>query len=310
MKVDIPPIDKLRVLLTSKCNLDCIYCHKEGQYQKRANNLEINELIKIISLLVPYGLNEVKLSGGEPLLYDGIEKIIKSCKERGIKKVSISTNGILLKNKINLLKESGLDEISISLDTLKPELFKQLCKGTDKQYLLVKDGIMSAINNIPLVNLNMTLIKDNIDEVKDMIKFSKKLGVDLRLISLIEFSSDMKKLNLNVDIKDILDYLNKNSITKSSDIYPVYMDYIFKDNQKVTFVDSSCSDCDLCAKSYALRLTSDGKLKPCLVSEIGEIDILTAFRKNDLVTVKQNIEKAIFLKKLGLINYFPIFAKK
>ncbi len=307
MKCQLPRIERLRVLLNTECNLKCLYCHKEGQYSLR-ERIKFDELKGLLRILMEYGVDEVKFSGGEPLLHPRISELIDYTKnELRADKVSVTTNGVLLRDKVKRFEAMGLDELSISIDTLNYDTFEKLNCG-DKTLL---DNAFAGISeasesNIPKVNLNVTLTSLNINEVPRLIDYSKKLNLPIRLISFIDVGK--KTSYLQTSLKDLIINLESSAEYRTGEPLKdnkAYTDYLIK-GHKVTFVNGVCPDCEECGRSYALRLTTDGKLKPCLISEKGEIDILTPYRKGDMKEVHHNIEKAVALKKYGLIVFADI----
>ncbi len=307
---NLPRLGRLRVLLTTKCNLNCLYCHKEGQFNKRYS-ITYNELKGLLKLLTNYGIDEVKFSGGEPLLYNHINEIINYTKnELNIKKVSVTTNGILLGDKIEEFEKSGLDELSISLDTLNPGIFKELNGGNDIYFnKTLKNISKAAKSSIPEVNLNITLTSKNIDEIPSLVEYAKNLNIPVRLISFIDVGkkTSKKTSDLVVNLDDLIRKMNSLSNIKYNPKKEIHAYTNFTiNNYKITFVDSVCPDCVECGKRYAIRLTTDGKLKPCLISEKGEIDIIAPYRKKDKKELNFRIERAIALKRYGLTEFMDI----
>jgi len=298
-------LDKFRVLLTQDCNLNCLYCHKEGQFHRREKISE-EEFKGLTKIACEFGLEEVKYSGGEPLLYPGIGRLIQHSKDLGIKLVSLTTNGILLKERLPELKSAGLDELSISLDTLDQETYSNLNQGRREDLQKILNGIKTAKDYLfPKINLNMTLTKYNEDEVKKMISFSKDLDIPLRLISFIPLGEVKKKLASHQG--RVLAELGK-SVGKviTNPQRPAYTQLYLKNGGIVELVNSSCFDCASCGQSYALRLTSDGKLKPCLISEKNEVDVISWLRKGKEEIVRKKFIQTIAIKKLGLMSLADI----
>lgn len=305
----LPKLGKLRVLVTQRCNLSCLYCHKEGQFTKRGE-IKPEEFEGLTEIASEFGLDEVKYSGGEPLLYDGLGRLIRSARGAGIARTSVTTNGILLEERLDELKKSGLHELSISLDTLKPETFKTLNRGRSEDFRKVLRGVAKAREyGFPKMNLNMSLTKYNLDEIDDMLAFARNLQVQIRLISFIPLNESHKDA-VSTDAKSLFEQLKESAVrTSTNPDSPAYTSLTLEDGTSVCLVDSSCFSCDLCGKSYALRLTTDGKLKPCLISEKGEIDVITPYRQKNLDEVRQRFAQAVAIKKLGLMNFFDIPAK-
>jgi len=302
----LPRLGKFRILLTQRCNLDCLYCHKEGQFSKRNENMTTEEFQKLTKIAYSFGLDEVKYSGGEPLLYDSLPELIGSSKGLGVPRVSVTTNGILLEERLDQLEQAGLDELSISLDTLDKETFEKLNRGSREDFERTFRGIEKAKDYPFNMNLNMSLTKYNYHEVGNMIEYAKGLGVPLRLISFIPLGAKHKR-EISTDASTIFgDLFSSAESVHRDESAPAYTQLKLKDGAEICLVDSSCFDCKLCGKSYALRLTTDGKLKPCLISEKGEIDVLTPLREGDIYEVKNRFAEAVIIKRRGLMKNFDI----
>ena len=152
-------IDYLRVSLTSNCNLRCQYCMPAEQIKNNEQTLSNEELIYLIRLICQTGIKKIRLTGGEPLLYPQLEYLLKICKEiKSVKKVVLTTNGILLSEQIEKLKKAGLDGINLSLDCIDKDLYKKITRGGDIEKVLL--GIKKAKNlDIPL-KINSVIMKD------------------------------------------------------------------------------------------------------------------------------------------------------
>jgi cyclic pyranopterin phosphate synthase len=297
-------IGKLRVLTNKECNYFCLYCHREGQFSPRFS-ITHEERKGLIKIATQFGLDEIKYSGGEPLLYRGIIDLVRYSKSLGIPKVSLTTNGSHLEDKLKSLKDAGLDELSISLDTINLNTFKFLNNGTTSDF----EKTFRAINKLEdykfnQVNLNMVLTKYNFCELEEMRNFSKKLRMPLRLISFISLLG-LKSRSLSVDTFSILNGLKEKSVKIfSEENSPAYTKLDMGEGEILELVDSSCLSCVNCGKSYALRLTVDGKLKPCLISEQGEVDVITSYKRGDQEELARRFNQAIAIKKLGILELF------
>jgi len=272
-------IKRLRVLVTQECNLKCKWCCKEGQFTDR-KQISADEFLDGIYFLNRFGLEEVKFSGGEPLLYDNLHYLIKETNKLGIK-TSTTTNGILLYDKIRDLQDAKLNELSVTLNTLNPELFKELCNGTKEQLESIVRGIKSIKENKDITknrNINLVVNYKNIGGIPRIIELSKEYKFDVRFIRLIN-----ERTEGYVAPKCLFDYL-KTEFKEELQI----PDYDNSYNQfrigdvKCCYVNSACGEnpsCERCNSSFFMRLTTDGKLKPCLASEKGEVDLINSLRE-------------------------------
>ena len=179
------PLESIRISVTQRCNLNCFYCHREGEDQSKKGEMTPEEIQRIVAIAASFGLGEVKLTGGEPLIRRDILEIVTKIHETpGVKEVSMTTNGILLPEYAYDLKKAGLARVNVSLDTLKSEIYKQIT-GVDA-LKSVTFGIARAKDaGLHPVKVNMVLLKGlNEHEVPEMIDFARKNGVILQIIEL------------------------------------------------------------------------------------------------------------------------------
>ena len=303
---NLSSLKRLRISVNDKCSLNCLYCHRDGQFTPRKEEMSTQEIKKIGSEFLKYGVEEIKLAAMEPLLRKDTPEILGYFKEIGVNKTSITTNGILLKHYLNSLERANIDEVSVSLDTLNLDIFNYINQGNSRDFDRTLEGLEALSKSpIPEKNINMTITKSNIKELEAMVLFSKKNNFDLRVIPLISLQNQRSSIQpSSSDLKEITNYLDTlEKITSDNPTRIAYTEYSCGEI-KITLIDSLCPDCDSCGRDYALRLTSDGKLKPCLISEIGEIDILTPYRKKNIIEFNKKIQSAIRFKKKGLMKNF------
>lgn len=180
-------IDYLRISLTDRCNLRCIYCMPEEGVEHTSHNeiLRYEEILRIAKASASLGVKKVRLTGGEPLIRKGITGLVKSLKTiEGIEEVSITTNGVLLEKMVEELADSGLNRVNLSLDSLKADKFKAITRYADLNEVL--RGMKHAIERNLKVRINVVLMKGiNDDEVLDFVDLIKKYPVDVRFIELM-----------------------------------------------------------------------------------------------------------------------------
>jgi len=260
-------IKSLRISITNRCNLKCIYCHREGETRHTNNEMSIDTIANIVKASKKFGVNKVKFSGGEPLMRNDLEKIIKALPE--FKDISATTNGASLAQRAHDLARSGLNRINISLPSLSPGKYREVTGGDVN---IVFDGIDSAVASglIP-VKLNMVLMKGlNTDEIPAMMDFIKKYDgkVILQLIELMNFQQTAR---YQVNINEVEKFLEKraNGIEERSmhRRRKYHIDGI--EVELVRPIDNS----HFCANCNRLRVTSDGKLKPCLLRNDNLVDV-------------------------------------
>ena len=152
--------DYVRISITDRCNLRCVYCMtKEGlPFFPTDRVLSQDEIVQLITNFAQLGVHKVRITGGEPLLRTDVVDIVRRIKEiDGIEDVSITTNGLFLAKKAKALKEAGLDRLNISLDTFKPEVYKEITRGGNINQVL--DGIATASAlHFKKIKLNIVLI--------------------------------------------------------------------------------------------------------------------------------------------------------
>ncbi len=243
-------ITYLRISVTNNCNLSCSYCMPDGfANQKLEKNLLSSEdIIKIVEVGTEIGIKKIRLTGGEPLLRKNIISLIRDIKNiSGIEEVTLTTNGVLLKNMAKPLKEAGLDRINISIDTLDPIKYKKITRVGNIENVLA--GI-DAVNEAGFKNtkINAVLMPNfNANEIELIKKFCDDKGLALQRIN-------------HYSLSDI------NSIDR-------------------TYSAERPLSCGVCNR---IRLTADGKIKPCLFSD-NEIPI-------DLDNIKESLISAINIK--------------
>lgn len=260
-------IKSLRISLTNRCNLKCIYCHREGETRDIKIEMDVGTVSNIVKASKAFGVNKVKFSGGEPLIRDDFEKIIEALPR--LKDISATTNGIFLSKRAHSLADSGLDRINISLPSLSPEKYRQITGGDME---MVLEGINAAVEcGLTPVKLNMVLLKGiNNAEIPEMMNYIQKFDgkVILQLIELMDFN---KMREYQVNINEVEKYLE----SKASNIEVRSMHRRKKyyiegvEVELVRPIDNS----HFCANCTRLRVTSDGKLKPCLLRNDNLVDV-------------------------------------
>ncbi|MEM0088490.1 MAG: GTP 3',8-cyclase MoaA [Archaeoglobaceae archaeon] len=256
-------VTNLRIAVTQRCNLDCIYCHREGE-ESSGKEISAERIVEIAKAFHELGVRKLKITGGEPLLRKDICDIISSLPE--FDEISMTTNGTLLSKRAIELKESGLDRVNVSLDTLDAKKFQYITRKGDIKAVL--EGIESAVEaKLTPLKLNMVLMRGiNEDEVFKMLEFANsfnrnKTKVILQLIELIPnsktaqfylnpeiFEGEFAKIAKAVKIRDM--HRRKQFITPFGTV------------EIVKPLDNS----EFCKHCNRIRITSDGKIKLCLMS--------------------------------------------
>ncbi|MBR5516709.1 MAG: GTP 3',8-cyclase MoaA [Firmicutes bacterium] len=291
-------IEYMRISVTDRCNLRCKYCIPECGVASvgHENILNFDEITKIVKECAQLGIKKVKITGGEPLVRRELHKLVASIKNTpGIEQVTLTTNGIFLKEQIATLAEAGIDAINISLDTLDSQKFKAIT-GFD-----ALDKVMDAIElckQYPEIKLklNVVTLRDyNRDEIVDFAKLTKDDALDVRFIEMMPIGLGEGFDGYSQDyIKEILEEeygLLEECQGKHGNGPAVY--YCIQGHKgKIGFISAiSHQFCDRCNR---IRLTAEGMLKPCL-QYAGGVDLKKAIREGD-EPLENLIYKGIFEK--------------
>ena len=279
-------IRHLRISVTSKCNLSCIYCHMEGE-NPSDDELSVEEIALICKAFYDLGVEKVKITGGEPLLRKDIVEIVQEMPP--FKDISIVTNGILLSKLAYDLKDAGLDRVNVSLDTLNESKYKII---TGKNMLKnVIEGIYSACDaGLFPIKLNMVVLKGiNDDEIEDLLEFASKFNKDginviLQLIEVVNMPE------YYVDLSELESRFSK--IAEKVIVRGLHgrKQYVFG-NKAVEFVRPFHGE--FCMHCTRIRVTSDGKIKPCLLRNDNLIDL----RGLSYEEIVEAIKKAVALRE-------------
>jgi cyclic pyranopterin phosphate synthase len=259
------PVSNLRISLTPRCNLSCIYCHAEGEREPQ-EQLPAPDIAEILRVAAGFGIRSVKFTGGEPTLRPDLVDIIRSVPE-GMES-SMTTNGTLLATVAGDLKCAGLSRVNVSLDSLDPVTYKKIT-GTDR-LSDVLDGIAAALDaGLTPVKLNMVVLKGiNEHEIDDFMAYIRgNRNLILQLIELMQFNDCTHHGDMNG--------LEGSIAARATQILTRRMHHRKKyclDGAEVEVVRPR-HNTEFCAFCNRLRVTSDGKLKPCLLRTDNHVDI-------------------------------------
>ncbi len=298
-------ITYLRISITDRCNLKCFYCRPEDQeFIPREEILSYEDMTRFVKALTKFGLRSVRITGGEPLLRQDLDKFIQMLSNvEGIDDISLTTNGITLKKHAKQLKEAGLKRVNISIDSLKPELFYQITKGNLQDVI---DGIIEAKKvGISPIKVNAVVIKGlNEDEATDFVEFAKQYGVEVRFIEMMPIGQG--HIDWKEDMVEPLERVKRKIEDKYGKLKPsssigsgAAKVYELDDRTKVGFITPITNPfCDNCSK---LRLTVEGNVKLCLRTdeEIPAKDILKNGTEEE---IQQFIEKVVVAKEISNQN--------
>lgn len=289
-------IDYLRLSITDRCNLRCQYCMPEGcNWLPMERILTYEEMEQICTIGAGLGIRKVKLTGGEPLVRSDCADLVKRlCAIDGIEQVTLTTNGVLLAEYAEALRENGLTAVNISLDTLDREKYTQIT-GRDELPSVLK-GIRAAKEAGLTVKLNAVLQRGvNQGEWAELLNFALSEGVILRFIEMmpIGHGAEFQTVSnhwLQEQVAQRYGSLQPDGISHGNGP-AVY--YKLQNGGSVGLI--SAIHGRFCAQCNRVRLTATGFLKACLCYEDGA-DLREALRKGDLLTVEQRM-KSVMRKK-------------
>ncbi|HII98602.1 MAG TPA: GTP 3',8-cyclase MoaA [Methanoregula sp.] len=259
------PVSNLRISLTPRCNFRCIYCHREGELRPETE-LTKEEIAEILRVSSKFGIRSVKFTGGEPLLREDIVDIVRSV-PAGMES-SMTTNGTLLAKYAQDLKDAGMKRVNVSIDSINPETFRKIT-GFD-QLGDVLEGMQAALDaGLTPIKINMVVLEGiNDHEIDDFLSYIRgNRNLVLQLIELMDFNS--------CDHHSKLDGLEDSLASRSKQIITRRMHHRKKyclDGAEVEVVRPRHNS-EFCAFCNRLRVTSDGKLKPCLLRTDNHVDI-------------------------------------
>ena len=282
-------INYLRISVTDLCNLRCIYCMpKEGIPKiQHEDILSVEEIEEIVKVFVKLGVNKIRLTGGEPLVRKGILDIVERIgKLEGIRDFAMTTNGLLLKEYAKDLRALGLKRVNISLDTLDDKKYSSITRIGSLQRVMKGIEAAKEVGLTP-IKINTVLVGGfNDDEIEDLVRLTEKEEIDVRFIELMPIGEAIKLkadhfLSNEIVLQRVPSLIKIDGEDPSS---PAVYYKLPNGKGKVGLINPvSCKFCKNCNR---VRLTSQGKLKLCLHSDV-EIDLREALRRG------QAIEKII-----------------
>jgi len=299
------PLISLRISITNRCNVKCFYCHHDGIVPQNYE-MTSNEMQRIVKVAKEIGIEKIRLSGGEPLIRDDIVDIVSRISSVGFRDISLTTNGVLLGKYAEQLYNAGLTRVNVSFDTLNPETYKQITK---RDYMeLAKKGIERAVKaGLNPVKVNMVVMKGiNDSEIWHMFQFCKDTGAILQLIELLKTENCQESEFFDEYHYDMGEL--ENELTKISNRVKTRR---FMQDRKKYFVNGGeieivrpMDNTEFCKNCTRLRITPDGKIKPCLLRNDNLLDLIEPMRMG----FSDEKLKKVFLKAIG--NREPYFTDK
>ena len=293
-------INYLRLSITDRCNLRCMYCMPEEgiDFLPHENILSYEEMLRMVGLSVYRGIQKVRITGGEPLVRKGFTDFLKKMNEiEGLEEISLTTNGVLLKKYAAEIKACGVHRINISLDSLRPEKFKKIT-GRDL-FGQVWDGIQEAEKlGFTPIKINVVAIRGvNDDEIEDFGRLTLEKPYHIRFIEHMpiggsnnwnseKFLPILEIFERLQNVGSLIPLQRRNNLDGPAQRYKI-------GNAKGEIGLIGALSNHFCAVCNRLRLTADGHLRSCLFSE-SEIDVLPLLRNSESdESILALIEKAI-----------------
>lgn len=299
-------IKSMRISVTDKCNFRCTYCMPaEGlPWLKKAEILSFEEIVRIARIAVSLGIEQIRLTGGEPLVRRDVPELVRQLHTiEGLHSLSITTNGILLKQQARALAEAGLTRINVSLDSLQREKFAKLTRRDQLDRVLEGLEELQKYPSIHPVKINAVAVRGfSEDEVLDFVRFARDKAYVMRWIEFMPLDADQlwrkEDILTGGEIKSIIEaaYGPLVPIT-SSNPSETARRYTFSDGiGEVGFINPVSEP--FCASCDRIRLTADGQLRTCLFAT-EETDLRAILRSGaDDDVVAATIRQAVWHKEL------------
>ena len=295
-------INYLRVSVTDRCDLRCVYCMKEKMnFLPKTEVLSLEEIERLCDNFIDLGVEKIRLTGGEPLVRKDIIHLIKNLNKKksvsNLKEITLTTNGSLLKKFSRELKMNGVDRINVSLDTIIKDKYKEITRFGNLENVL--DGIEEAKQNDIKVKINTVVFKNfNENEISELVNWANKKLIDITFIEVMPMNdTDMPRHMQFVSLEDIYKKLHKNFNFEKSDYDTggpsnYYMSK--KLDIKVGFITPLSNN--FCASCNRVRISSTGKLYMCLGQNefVDFREILRNDRSDDFI--KEKIKFALSIK--------------
>jgi len=291
-----------RISVTDRCNFRCQYCMPEEglDWLKREELLTFEEIVRVTKILVEkYGIDSVRLTGGEPTLRANLPDLISMLSELPIE-IALTTNGITLEKNAHILRSAGLNRINISMDSLRAERFKEITLRDDMRKVI--SGIEASLEaGLSPVKINVVVMRGiNDDEIVDFAKFGRDMGVIVRFIEFMPLDADENwSTSSVVTLKEIFSTINS--------VYPLEeiersnapaSGFRYLDNKGEIGIVASVSQ-KFCATCDRIRITADGQFRNCLFSN-EEFNLKEALRSgNTDKEICELLELAVLAKREG-----------
>lgn len=298
-------VDYLRISITDRCNERCLYCMPEGYkgWERKPDHLTADEIIRVVRVAAGMGFRKFRLTGGEPLVRADVSEIVRAMAAiPGVEHIGISTNGTRLGALAQPLRDAGVSTVNVSLDALDPAVYRRITGGDLNSVLA---GIRAAVAaGFERVKLNCVLMRGvNEQELWALVLFAAEHGLPLRLIELMPVTTTDVLTEKNfMPVNEAMEMLRqKDELIAQPDWRPGFGPakyYRLKHTgARVGFI-GAITNLHFCETCNKMRLTADGKMRPCL-GDHGEIDLREALRPAlDDAAVRELLATALQRKPL------------
>lgn len=298
-------VDYLRISITDRCNERCLYCMPEGYkgWERKPDHLTAGEIIRVVRVAAGMGFRKFRLTGGEPLVRRDVPEIVRVMAAiPGVEHIGISTNGTKLAALAQPLRDAGVGTVNVSLDALDPAVYRRITGG-DLNAVLT--GIRAAVAaGFERVKLNCVLMRGvNEQELWPLVLFAAEHGLPLRLIELMPITTTDVLTEKNfMPVHEAMELLRqKDELIPQPDwrlgFGPAKYYQLKHTGARVGFI-GAMTNLHFCETCNKMRLTADGKIRPCL-GDHGEIDLREALRHaTDDDTVRELLATALQRKPL------------
>ena len=263
-------VNYLRVSVTDRCDLRCVYCMKEKmQFLPRSEVLTLEEIERLCDNFIELGVEKIRLTGGEPLVRKDIIKLIERLNYKknntNLNEITLTTNGTLLKKYAKQLKLNGVNRINVSLDTINPKKYNKITRFGNIEKVF--DGINECLDSDIKIKINTVVIKDfNENEIEELLSWTSNKKIDLTFIEVMPMEeTDISREYQFVSLSETYDNLNKKYKFIKSDYNtggPARYFTSFKLSNKIGFISPLTNN--FCATCNRVRISSTGKLFMCL----------------------------------------------
>jgi cyclic pyranopterin phosphate synthase len=296
-------IHKLRVSLLDACNFRCSYCMpSEPKFMARQNILSLDELETIVSSLVSLGIDEIRLTGGEPTLRSDLVQVARAMSGLGLRKLGLTSNGFLLERYLSGLRLTECQHLNISIDSLNRETFHRIAKRDGYHDTL--GAILSAKNLGFQVKVNVVVMRGiNDHEINDFVDFAERNRIDVRFLELMAIGvAAPEQSKLFVSAAEILDKIRRFRDLQPIEVEPDSTSRVFRTSgggRIGTIAPVSQSFCGTCSR---WRLGPDGKLKACIMATDG-LDLRGLAHED----IQRRCEQALLMKPAVGASQTPVF---